>query len=93
MVLAPRSVAFAAGVTAVIVSTICAFLLAVAPSAATTLLGLAIHEDLSGLTPQVTWTSFGVALLFWGLGTGLVVGCAAWLYDLFVRASGAKVQT
>ena len=82
----PGALGFAAGITAALVSTICAAFLAVAPEPAITLIGLAVHQDLSGFTftPDVTWASYFTALLFWGLGTGLIFGFAAWLYDRLI---------
>jgi len=85
-----RALGFAAGITAAIVSTVCAAFLAIAPSTATTLLDLAVHEDLSGLTPQVTWASYFTGLLFWGVGTGLVFGFAGWLYDRLISPASAR---
>ena len=82
----PAPLGFAAGITAALVSTLCAAFLAIAPGTATTLVGLAVHQDLSGfaLTPEVTWTSYFTGILFWGLGTGLIFGFAAWLYDRLI---------
>ncbi|MEQ1854906.1 MAG: DUF5676 family membrane protein [Longimicrobiales bacterium] len=83
----PRYLFYAAGITAALVSTVCAALLAVAPSATIRILGLAVHEDLGWLAPRVTWASYFAGLLFWGLGTGLVFGFAGWLYDRLARSS------
>ena len=50
MLIQPRTLGYAAGITAAIVSTVCALFLAITPSTATALLGLAIHQDLNALT-------------------------------------------
>ncbi len=67
-----RPLGYAAGITAALLSTVCAALLAVAPSATIGILGLAVHTDLSWLAPRVTSAGYFVGLLFWGRGTGLV---------------------
>ena len=83
----PRPFGYAAGITGALLSTVCAALLAVAPSATIRILGLAVHADLSWLAPRVTWAGYFVGLLFWGLGTGLVFGFAPWLYDRLIRSA------
>ena len=89
MPIRPIPLGVAGGLTAALVSTVCAAFLAISPRTATTLLGLAVHHDLSGLAlvPEVTWASYLTALFFWGIGTGVVIGFAAVLYD---RMSAAR---
>ena len=89
----PLAVGCAAGITAALVSTVCATLLSVAPSSMTAIVGLAVHEDLSWLAPRVTWGSYLVGVLFWGLGTGLAFGFATWLYDRLIRPAPAHRDT
>jgi len=90
MPIRPEALAFASGLSAALVSSICALFLVIAPSTATTLIGLAIHQDLSGLTPQVTWSSFLTGLLFWGLGVGLTVWFAGRLYSRIVTRAQSR---
>jgi len=85
----PRPVGYAAGITAALLSTVCAVVLALAPSATIRILGLAVHEDLTWLAPHVTWGGYFTGLVFWGLGTGLVFGFAAWLYDRLIGSAPA----
>lgn len=77
----PRAFGLAAGITAALITTLCAAFVALAPSTAIAFLGLVVHMDLAGMAARVTWTAFFTGLLFWSLFAGLIFGCAAWLYD------------
>ena len=72
-----------------LVGTICALLLVFAPSPFASLIGLAVHQNLSGVVPRVTWTSYVAGLLFWGIGTGLAFAFGAWVYGRLVRSVAA----
>lgn len=90
MLIEPRPFGFAAGITAALVSALCAAFIAVAPGAAMTMFGLVIHADLSSLARDVTLTAYLAGIVFWGLGAGLVFGFAGWLYDRFVASAPAR---
>jgi uncharacterized membrane protein (DUF4010 family) len=90
MLVEPRSFGYAAGITAALVSALCAAFIAVAPAPAMTLFGLVVHADLTSLARDVTLTAFLAGILFWGLGAGLVFGFAAWLYDQFVAPAPGR---
>ena len=76
-----KAFGLAAGVTAAILSAACALLVAIVPNAAMALLSDVVHADLTGLVRNVTLANFIGGVLFWGVGTGLVFGFAAWLYN------------
>jgi hypothetical protein len=81
-----RSLAFAAGVTAVAAYSLCSLLLAASPAGAAALLGPAFHLDPATLTRPLTWAAFLTGLAFWALVTPAVLGFAGWLFN--VRARG-----
>lgn len=86
----PRAFGVAAGGIAALLSALCALLLTLAPTATRAVLGLLIHSDASGMPVVVTWTSAIVSIAGWGIGTGLVFGAAAGVYNrLAFRASVA----
>lgn len=80
-----RAFALAAGTVAAAISAICAAALAIAPGATRTLGGYLIHSDLSSVPPTVTWGSFVVSVVGWGLIAGITFFAAAGLYN---RVSG-----
>ena len=81
----PKAFGYAAGVTAALLSTVCAAFVALAPATAATLFGFVVHMDVSSLEPRVTWTAFLTGLLFWSVFVGLAFAFAAWLYDRLER--------
>lgn len=76
-----RAFALAAGGTASLLSAVCALALVVSPAGTRALLGLLIHSDATGMPVVVTWTSAIVSVVGWGIGTGLVFGAAAAVYN------------
>ena len=82
-----KAFGLAAGLTAALVSAVCAAFVALAPSTAFFLLGTVTHMDVSALLPQVTWMDFLIGVFFWGLFFGLIFGFAAWLYDRMIGAT------
>jgi hypothetical protein len=76
-----RKFGVAAGTVAAGLSALCAGALALAPGATRKLVGYLIHADLSGLTPEVTWTSFFISVVGWGLIAGVAFAVAAGLYN------------
>jgi hypothetical protein len=81
----PKAIGVAAGITAALITALCAAFVAVAPATAIAFLGLVIHMDLAGMASRVTWPAFFTGLLFWSLFAGLIFGFAAWLYDRLIR--------
>ena len=84
MFIQPKSIGLAAGITAAVISALCATFIVVSPAAAGRFFSLVVHTDLSSLVQRdVTLAGFLAGILFWGLAAGLVFGFAAWLYDRF----------
>ena len=90
MKLNTRAFALAAGLTAAALFVVCALFVAIAPSAATALFSNVLHLDLTGLARPLTLGSFVGGLIFWGLGTTLVFGVAAVLYNWLSGGEAAR---
>ena len=81
-----RAAALAAGSIAVLVYALCtAFCVLVPESTLVYVTTVLFHIDVSGLYRQMTWGSFVVSLVGWGLGTAVVSGAMAWLYNRLAR--------
>ena len=76
-----RAFAFAGGLTAAVLFTVCAVAVAVAPEATTAFAGSLIHADLSGIMRTLTWGNFVLGLVVWTGGTALVFGSIAAAYN------------
>ncbi len=88
-----RATALAVGSITVLIYTLCTVFCVLVPESTlvyvTTVL---FHIDVSGLFRHITWGSFIVSLLCWGLGMAIVAGATAWLYNLTARTSSGKTQ-
>jgi hypothetical protein len=51
------------------------------------------HIDVTGLFRPITWGSFLASLLGWGLGTAVVAGATAWLYNRLARTPVGETST
>jgi hypothetical protein len=81
-----RAAAVAAGTIAALAYALCtAFCVLVPESTVAYLTTVFFHIDVTGLYRQITWGSFIASLLGWGLGTAIVAGATAWLYNRLVR--------
>ena len=89
-ILDARALGLAAGTVAATISGVCALALMVAPDGTRALIGYLIHSDLSGLSPAVSWTSFFIGVIGWGLLAGLAFSGAAGLYNRFSSAAGVE---
>lgn len=76
-----RAFAFAAGITAAVLFTLCALAVAIAPGPTTAFFGYLAHVDLSTLPWTLTLGSFVGGLICWTLGTALTFGLAAAIYN------------
>jgi hypothetical protein len=89
-----RAAALAVGSITVLVYTLCTVFCVLVPESTlvyvTTLL---FHIDVTGLYRHITWGSFIVSLLGWGLGMAFMAGVTAWLYNLAARTSVGKTTT
>ncbi len=89
-----RAAAVAAGSITALVYTLCTVFCVLVPESTlvyvTTVL---FHIDVSGLYREITWGSFTISLLGWGLGMAFVAGATAWLYNLVPRTSVGKTST
>jgi hypothetical protein len=79
-----RAFGMAAGIVAAVLFTICALAVAVAPEPTGALAGYLTHMNLSGMTRTVTLGSFVGGLIIWTLGTAIVFGSAAAIYNQLV---------
>lgn len=79
-----RAFGMAAGIVAAVLFTICALAVAVAPAPTSALAGYLTHMNLSGMTRTVTLGSFVGGLIIWTLGTAIVFGSAAAIYNRLV---------
>lgn len=81
-----RAAALAAGSIAILVYALCtAFCVLVPESTLVYVTTILFHIDVSGLYRQITWGSFIASLVGWGLGTAVVAGAIAWLYNRLAR--------
>jgi hypothetical protein len=82
----PRAYAFAAGITAAVLFTLCSLAVAIAPASATAFLGYLVHTDFSSLQRTLTVGSFIGGLIGWTVGTVLTFGFAAVVYNRLLAA-------
>ena len=88
-----RAAALAAGSIAILVYALCtAFCVLVPESTVVYVTTVFFHIDVSGLYRQITWGSFIASLLGWGLGTAVVAGATAWLYNRLARKDAEGSQ-
>lgn len=79
--LSVRSLFLATAIITGIAYLICFLYLIVAPQATMTFFSYALHVNLAGITPNLTWASFIIGLLVWSVGTGLYAAFVARLYN------------
>jgi hypothetical protein len=81
-----RAAALAAGSIAALVYALCTGFCALVPEPTVVYLTTAlVHFDVTGLHLQLTWESFVIGLLGAGVGTGVMAGATAWLYNRLAR--------
>jgi len=89
-----RAAALAAGIITALIYSVCtAFCVLVPESTLVYVTTVLFHIDLSGLFREITWGSFIISLLGWGLGMAFVAGATAWLYNLAAQTSVCKTNT
>lgn len=77
-----RAAAVSAGSIAALVYALCtAFCVLVPERTVVYVTTVLFHIDVTGLYRQITWGSFLASLLGWGLGTGVVAGAMACVYN------------
>ena len=81
-----RAFAVAAGIVAAALFTLCALAVAIAPTWTTNVAGTLIHLDLTGVARTITWGTFFAGLVTWSLGTAIVFGALAGLYNRLLGA-------
>jgi hypothetical protein len=84
-----RAFAAAAGIAAAVLFTTCGLAVVVAPEATTAAASYLIHMDLSGMARTMTFGRFVGGLVIWTLGTAVVFGSIAAIYNRLVAQSGA----
>ena len=52
-----------------------------------------LHVDLTGIYRQIDWGTFFAGLLGYGLGTGVVAGATAWLYNRLARTDAENAMS
>ncbi|MHB8863217.1 MAG: DUF5676 family membrane protein [Pirellulaceae bacterium] len=82
----------AASITALVYALCTAFCVLVPERTVVYVTTVFFHIDVSGLYRQITWGSFIASLLGWGLGTAVVAGAMAWLYNRLARTEAEKSQ-
>jgi hypothetical protein len=88
-----RAAAMAAGIIAALVYAICsAFCVLVPESTVVKFTTDFLHIDVTGLYRQITWWILVVGLLGWGMGTAVVAGSMACLYNRLVQSKAEKSQ-
>ena len=86
-----RAAAVATGCIAALAYALCtAFCVLVPESTVAYVTTVFFHIDVTGLYRQITWGSFIASLLGWGLGTAIVAGATAWLYNRLARTESAR---
>ncbi len=85
-----RAFGTAAGIVAAVLFTICALAVAVAPDQTTAVAGYLMHMNPSGIARTVTLGSFVGGLIIWTLGTAIVFGSAAAIYNRLAARAGAR---
>jgi len=86
-----RAAAVAAGSIAALAYALCTAFCAVAPESTVADLGTAFfHIDLMGLYRQMTWGTFVIGLFGTGVGTGVMVGATAWVYNRLARVDAER---
>ena|SRR5829696_6928305 len=76
-----RAFGIAAGTAAAVLFIVCAAGVAIAPNATTAVASYLIHMDLSGMSRSLTVGSFVGGFLVWTVGTGLIFGLVASIYN------------
>lgn len=81
-----RAAALAAGGIAALAYALCAAFFALVPESTAVYVTVGVlHIDITGLSRQLSLGTFVVGLLVWGLGTAVVAGAMAWLYNRLAR--------
>lgn len=75
------AIANASGVVTAVLFTLCALLLAIAPTAAYSAFSYLFHVDLSGIAYPMTWGVYLGGLIVWVVVMWLVGAAFAWLYN------------
>ncbi len=89
-----RAAALAAGSIAALVYALCtAFCVLVPDPTVDYVTTVFLHIDVAGLYRPITWGSFIVSLLGWGLGTAVVAAATAWLYNRLARTPVGETST
>jgi len=89
-----RAAALAAGSIAALVYALCtAFCVLVPEPTVVYVTTVFLHIDVTGLYRPITWGSFVVSLLGWGLGTAVVAAATAWLYNRLARMPVGQTST
>lgn len=89
-----RAAAVAAGSIAALAYALCtAFCVLVPESTVAYVTTVFFHIDVTGLYRQITWGSFIASLLGGGLGTAVVAGATAWLYNRLAMTPVSETST
>jgi hypothetical protein len=88
-----RAAALAVGSIAALAYVLCTTFCALVPEPTVVYLTTVfLHIDITGLYRQITWGTFFAGLVGSGLGTAIVAGATAWLYNRLARTEAARSQ-
>jgi len=89
-----RAAALATGSIAALIYALCTAFCALVPEPTVVYVTtIFFHIDVAGLYRPITLENFIVSLLGWGLGTAVVAGAIAWLYNRLVRTPAREPKT
>jgi hypothetical protein len=83
-----RAFGMAAGIVAAVLFTICGLAVALVPDQTTALAGYMMHMNGSVMARTLTLGSFVGGLIIWTLGTAIVFGATAAIYNRLVERIG-----
>jgi hypothetical protein len=92
MKLDSRAFGLAAASMAALLYVVCAAGVALVPGLLTSTAGVLIHVDVSGVSRSLTWLGFVEGLILWTLGTGLVFGGLAGVYNRYLLTDRSRAH-
>ena len=90
MSLDTKSFGLSAAAATAIVYSICALVVSLSPSGASSVLSYVLHLDLSTMTRPLSWASYFVGVVAFSITVGLVFALAAGFYNRFARGAIAR---
>ena len=86
-----RAAALAVGGIAALAYALCTVFCVVVPESTVVYLSTAFfHVDLTGIYRPITWDTFIIGLLGYGLGMAVVAGATTWVYNRLARTEAER---